>query len=161
MKVLRFLDENFERIFLTILLATMSVVIGVQVFMRYIFRASLSWSEELTRYCFVWMCYIGISYGVKMQRHIKVDAVALLLPKKIQKYLGILANLIFLGFALMMIQESWGVREMIAELGQESPAIGIPMQWVYTAVPFGFCMVIFRICQNLVLQFRDLNAKAA
>ncbi len=161
MKLLRFLDDHFERIFLTILLATMSVVIGVQVFMRYVFRASLSWSEELTRYCFVWMCYIGISYGVKMQRHIKVDAFALLLPKKVQKWLAILANLIFLGFAVMMIQESWGVREMIAELGQESPAIGIPMQYVYTAVPFGFCLVIFRICQNLLRQFRELNAKAA
>lgn len=154
MKFLRFLDDNAERICLVALLGTMSVVIGFQVIMRYAFQASLSWSEELARYLFIWMIYIGISYGVKLDRHIKVDAFLMLLPVAWRHYVKIGANLLFLGFSAMIIYQAFGVRGMIAELGQESPAIGIPLQWVYTAVPAGFSLVIVRLVQSLIRQIR-------
>lgn len=75
MKVLRFLDENIEKILCVVLLAAMSILIVVQVFFRYALNNSLSWTEELSRYMFIWLIYIGISYGVKMDKHICVDAV--------------------------------------------------------------------------------------
>lgn len=152
MKLLRYLNDNAERLCLVALLAAMSLVISVQVVMRYAFQSSLSWSEELARYLFIWMIYIGISYGVKLDRHIKVDAFLMLLSDAWKRRVKIGANLIFLGFAVMIIYESIGVRTMIAELGQESPAIGIPLQWVYTAVPVGFSLVILRLVQSLVRQ---------
>ena len=161
MKVLRFIDDNFEKFFLIILLGTMALVISLQVFMRYVFRASLSWSEELARYIFIWMIYIGISYGVKLNRHIKVDAFLLLLPERGKKWGGVISNLIFLGFAGLIVYQSAGVRAMIGELGQDSPAMGIPLQWVYTAVPAGFCLVIFRLLQNLYCQIKELAASAS
>ena len=160
MKILRLIDNNFEKFFLVVLLASMSCVIGVQVFMRYVLRSSLSWSEELARYLFIWMIYIGISYGVRLNRHIKVDAFVLLLSERWKKRIGMLSNLIFLGFACLIVYQSFGVRSMIRELGQESPAMGIPLEWVYTAVPAGFSLVIFRILQNLYCQVFDLEAQA-
>ena len=42
--------------------------------MRYVVGASLSWSEELARYVFIWLVYIGISYAVQMKAHVKVEA---------------------------------------------------------------------------------------
>ena len=53
-KVLQWLDENLEEVLLVIALAAMAVIMGIQVIARYIFGASLSWSEELTRYIFIW-----------------------------------------------------------------------------------------------------------
>ena len=53
-KALQWLDENLEEVLLVIALAAMAVIMGIQVIARYIFGASLSWSEELTRYIFIW-----------------------------------------------------------------------------------------------------------
>ena len=64
MKVLRFLDDNLEKMLCTITLALMSAIIVLQVFFRYVLNNSLAWSEELARYLFIWTIYIGISYGV-------------------------------------------------------------------------------------------------
>ena len=57
MKALRFLDENIEKMLCVIALALMSAVIVAQVFCRYVLNSSLSWSEELARYLFIWMIY--------------------------------------------------------------------------------------------------------
>ena len=79
-KALRFLDNNLEKIICVTCLALMSVIIVAQVFFRYVLKNSISWSEEIARYLFIWLIYIGISYGVKMDRHISVDAVCAMLP---------------------------------------------------------------------------------
>ena len=80
MKVLRFLDDNLEKMICTVTLALMSAIIVAQVFFRYVLNNSLSWSEELARYLFIWTIYIGISYGVKMDKHVAVDAVYSYMP---------------------------------------------------------------------------------
>src|SRR5699024_12344791 len=55
----------------TILLLIFSVLCIVQVVMRYIFNESLTWSEELSRYAFVWFVYTSAAYAVRYQRHVK------------------------------------------------------------------------------------------
>ena len=81
-KILSFLDEHFEKYLFIAILGIMSIVICYQVFMRYVMAASLSWSEELARYLFIWMAYIAISYGVKKEQHVSVEAFTLLFPEK-------------------------------------------------------------------------------
>ena len=73
MKLLHWLDDNLEEMLLIILLTAMTLVMGVQVFSRYILNASLSWSEELTRYLFIWSAFISISYCIKKWISIKID----------------------------------------------------------------------------------------
>lgn len=82
MRIVRWLDEHIEEVLLVAFSVVMVVVIAMQVFMRYVMDNSLSWSEELARFCFIWLVYIGISYGVKKQRHIKVDAMLILFKQK-------------------------------------------------------------------------------
>ena len=69
MKVIRWIDNNIERVLCVTLLALMSIIIVVQVFFRYVLQNSLQWSEEIARYMFIWLIYIGISYGVKTDKH--------------------------------------------------------------------------------------------
>ena len=64
MKIIRWLDDNLEEALLIALLVTMRCY-GPQVFSRYILNASLSWSEELTRYLFIWSGFLSISYCIK------------------------------------------------------------------------------------------------
>ena len=58
MKIIRWLDDNLEEALLIALLVTMTLLMGLQVFSRYILNASLSWSEELTRYLFIWSGFL-------------------------------------------------------------------------------------------------------
>ncbi|HCX61859.1 TRAP transporter small permease [Sedimentibacter sp.] len=150
MKILKFIDDNLEKIILVILLGATSVVIGLQVFMRYVLQSSLSWSEEIARYMFVWLTYIGISYGVKADRHIKVDAAMYMFPKNIRKYVALIGDILFLAFAIIIVVTSYGVSGKIIMSGQTSPAVGLPMGLVYLAPFVGFAMVSLRLVQNII-----------
>lgn len=62
-----------------ILLVIMVFIVFIQVIMRYILGHSLSWSEELTRYMFVWLIYLGVNLGIKGDMQIKIDVLDLAL----------------------------------------------------------------------------------
>jgi len=65
-------------------------------------RNSLVWSEELARYLFIWLIYIGISYGAKIMKHIKIEAALGLFPKKVRPVIVIIGDILFLGFSLFI-----------------------------------------------------------
>ena len=125
MKVLRFLDDNLEKMICTVTLALMSAIIVAQVFFRYVLNNSLSWSEELARYLFIWTIYIGISYGVKMDKHVAVDAVYSYMPKGVKKYYAMIAYALFLLFAVAIVYYGVTVVGMQISSGQVSPAMGL------------------------------------
>ena len=133
-----------------IALALMSAVIVAQVFCRYVLNSSLSWSEELARYLFIWMIYIGISYGVKLDKHICVDAVYSFAPKSIKRYYAIVSYLLFLLFAVAMVYYGILVVGMQISSGQVSPAMGVPMQYVYAAPVVGFVLTAIRLVQKVI-----------
>src|SRR5690606_34234179 len=120
----------------------------LQVFMRHVMNSSLSWSEELARYCFIWLVYIGISYGVKMQRHIKVDALLHFLKDRQKIYLSLIANLIFLAFSIFIVIYGYDISRQLLGWGQTSPALHIPMGIVYLATPVGFAITSIRLIQQ-------------
>ena len=159
MKVLKWLDEHFEEYILVAFSAVMVTVIALQVFMRHVMGSSLSWSEELARFCFIWLVYIGISYGVKKQRHLKVDVALLLLKNKGKIILNIIANLIFLVFAIFVVIYGYDIAQQLLGWGQTSPALKIPMGLVYMATPVGMALTAIRIIQQLVKQFMALLGK--
>lgn len=100
MKIIKWIDRYIEEVLLILISTVMVTVIVLQVFMR-ITGNSLTWSEELARYCFIWLVYIGISYGVKRQSHISIDVLTVFLKGKAHTVLLIISNLLFLVFAYL------------------------------------------------------------
>ncbi|REJ08826.1 TRAP transporter small permease [Halobacillus trueperi] len=158
MNIIRAIDRRFEEVLLVIFSTIMVSVIFLQVAMR-VSGNSLSWSEELGRYCFIWLVYIGISYGVKKQRHIKVDVMLLLLKGKAKLLLAIIANLLFLVFSLYVVVNGYSIASQLLSFGQQSPALHIPMGLVYMATPVGFALTAIRLVQNLIVQIKMLIGK--
>ena len=157
MKVLHFLDENLEKCLCVALITFMSVVIVVQVFCRYCLGNSLSWSEEVARYAYIWLIYIGISYGVKMDKHICVDAVYALMPKKMQPVYALFGILGFLVFALFAVYYGAQVISSIAATGQISTGAHIPMQYVYAAPAVGMTLTAIRLIQQIVKTVKQIQ----
>lgn len=73
MKALKWLDHNLEEFLLTLFLVGMAVIMGIQVFSRFILKESLSWTEELTRYLFIWSGFLSVSYCSKRCISIKIE----------------------------------------------------------------------------------------
>jgi len=156
-RMLKLLDDHFEEAIIFVALSAMSLIIAFQVLMRYGFDASLSWSEEISRYLFIWLIYIGISYGVKKQAHVAVTALDLWLsPRQIQ-ILRLLSAVVFLVFAILIFYYGREVCSKIGRLGQQSPAMDIPMWMVYAAVPTGFGLTCIRLVQLIYRQLKDWN----
>jgi TRAP-type C4-dicarboxylate transport system permease small subunit len=151
------LDDHFEEALIVLLMAAMTVLIVVQIFMRYVVQESLTWSEELARYIFVWATYLGVAYGVKKNAHICVEAATMYLPERIKAGVYLLAQFVFLLFAALVVKEGFVLSMKIFKFGQSSAALGMPMGVIYLAPTVGFALVFIRLIQNIVAGFRRLR----
>lgn len=159
--MLKFLNDHLEDIFIIPLMIGMSVLIFVQVVMRYIFGNSLVWSEELARYLFVWLVYFSVSYTAKREKHIRIDAALMVFPKKARPYIEILSEVLIFLFSIFIVVTSITVVQKIAASGQHSPALGLPMQLVYAAPLVGFILTAFRSLQTICKKIKNLKTGVA
>lgn len=154
MRILKWLNEHLEDTILMIFLLAMVLVLGLQVVMRYIFNSSLTWSEELTRYLFVWSTFISISFCFKHDSSIKIDQFFKLFPKKSQKLLDTMAHIIMIFFMLVLFYQAVLLTNNTMQTGQVSPAMGLPVAVVQLSTVLGFGLSIIRLIQNLIKLFR-------
>ena len=106
----------------------MVLVTLAQVFFRYVVAAPLAWSEELARYCFVWIVFLGGAVGLSRGIHLGVDLLVNLLPERFRAGLEVLAHVLIAGFAATVIYASYPVINM--NMFQRSPALGVQMSWI-------------------------------
>ena len=141
-----FLD-HVEEFFMIPLIFAMSIIIFIQVVCRYVFQNSLTWSEEMARYMFVWLVYFSVSYTARREKHIRIDAAINIYPKKARPYIEILSEVIVLCFAIFIA--AWS--------GQMSPAMRIPMQFVYAAPMIGMGLTAIRQLQCIYRRIKALK----
>lgn len=156
-KVLKWLDENVELYLCVFLMSFMTLLIFLQVVMRYVFNNSLSWSEELARYVFIWLIYIGISYGCKLRKHIKIDAALYLFPKAARPYVILLGDILFIGFCMYIAYTGFfhSIHQM--QYHMRSPALKIPFQYIYMSTVVGFGLAAIRQFQTIVYRIKCLK----
>ncbi|NYT66278.1 TRAP transporter small permease [Alcaligenaceae bacterium] len=155
--MLKFLDKHLEESLLVILLSMMSLLIGAQVFMRYVMHDSLTWSEELARYCFIWATYLGVSCAVKHKAHICVEALTERLPNTARHYVTILSYMLFIVFAVMVMKEGYALTVKVFGFGQKSSAMGLPMGYIYLAPTVGFGLTIIRLLQSIFEEIKSMR----
>lgn len=150
MRIVRWLDEYLEEMCLLFLLCTMMAVMGVQIAARYAFGASLSWSEEITRFCFIISGFLSASFCIKRSASVKIDQLVSMLPVKAMHVLRLLSYLMELTFFAYLIPFSWKYVSSAAESGQLSPACGIPMYFIQGAAVISFILCVIRLIQKSV-----------
>lgn len=156
-KAIKWLDNYLEVSLGVALLSLMTVIIFIQVIARYLLHNSLSWSEELARYLFIWIIYLGISYGCKMMKHIKIDACMALFPKKMRPYVELIGIFIFFAFAVYVAVTGFNLTMKQIPLNRKSPAMSLPMQYVYAAPAVGMFLSAIRLAQALFAHVRTLK----
>jgi TRAP-type C4-dicarboxylate transport system permease small subunit len=155
MKVINWLDKHLEEYILIALSILTVIIVFTQVFMRYVLGESLTWSEEVARYLFIWMIYVGVSYGVQKEKHLGVDAFPLLFEKKGRIIIDMIASFSFFVFAVVMTYYGF---DIVLKVTRESAALELPLEWVYAAPVVGMVLTSIRLIQKLISLVKELNA---
>lgn len=124
-------------------LATMSCLVFSNVILRYLFDSGITWSEEMSRYLFVFMIFLGTTRAMKLNQHLNVDIFIKLMPFKWLRIALQLISTALMLFALwLLIDGSWQlVKININTLG---PATNMPLWLLYAgAMIMGACMCLF------------------
>ena len=159
MKILKWLDKHFEEAISVFLMAVMTILGTMQVILREV-GASLAWTEELTRYLFVWLIYISSSYAIRMRGHIKVELISLIVKEKGKLILDLISNVAFLIFAILIAIYGWQyVMNLATVRVQYSPSLHLPMFIPYTSFALGCSLMVIRLIQDTILRIREYKTE--
>lgn len=152
---------RLEEIISCLCMGVMVVVIGMQVFNRYILGSSLVWSEELGRFLFIWSVWVGCSLAMHSDRHLRVTALSAFSGPRLRFALEVFAQLATLAFCGIAV--FWGIEmiQFLMRTGQQAPALEIPIYLVYCALPIGLSLMGIRCLQNLYNLFTGRTADTA
>ena len=142
------LFNRLEEGFLMAAFSVMAVVLTLQIFMRYVVNMPLVWSEELARYLFVWVTFIGAGYGVRQKIHISMEVLYIRLPRKLKLAITLATNVLsILAFAYLV---PWGLEVLKDQASIKSSAMQISMSLVFAAAPIGCFFVCLRLLGDIV-----------
>ncbi len=125
----------------------MVAVIFLQVICRYIFKSPLSWSEELARYFFVWITFLGAAICAREKGHIGMDYLVNKLNTKYAKIIEIIGLILIILVCIIIAFAS--IETVTVNFGQKSPALNLNMGLVYLAIPIGFTYSAFYYTMHL------------
>lgn len=155
---LKALDENLERwallVFYTLLVATMSI----EVIRRELFSYSSIWGEEIVRYAFIYLVWIGAASAIKERAHIRIDVLFHYVSPRVKALLYLFGDFVMLAVSLLAAYWSYETMMVSWKFGSVSHGLRLPMVLFLAAVPFGFGLMIFRLVQSIVRDFKDLVA---
>ncbi len=130
----------------------MLLLVFGQVITRYCFGWTPSFGEELARYLFVWLVFLSLPLVAKYGGHMCIETLTSRVRGLTLKVLTILADIFSLAFLSIMV--FYGIRMVRLTSFQTSPAMMIPMSWVYVVIPFGCAVMWLYVLQNLVTVIR-------
>jgi len=129
------------------LFAVMSGAVLLQLAFRFLFNNPLMFPEEVSRFCYVWITFLGLSLATKTGEHIRLTLAVDALPGGLRRVVvagtEILSAVILLGLAVL------GIRFMDFSRMSISPALEIPMNFVYAAFPAGCLLAMVRLARGL------------
>lgn len=151
-RVLKFIDDKFEEVIGTVVLGVVVTLVFLGVVLRLVFTSGLPWQEELSRFGFVFVCYLGASYGVKTNDHIRITFVVEALPKAVRIVLGIITDIVWIGFNIFIVIISMNVYSHMKNFLGESGILKIPLHYVFLTIPVGFALLTLRIIQQYIVK---------
>lgn len=156
--MLKSFDRNAERwallVFYTLLVSTMTV----EVIRREIFAYSSIWGEEIVRYSFIYLAWIGASAAVRERGHIRIDVIFNYVPPRIKALLYMLGDLVMLAIAILAVYWAYETVAVSWKFGSVSHGLRVSMVWFLMAVPIGFGLMIFRLVQSFIRDLADFRA---
>lgn len=157
MNMLRHIDRNAERWALLILYVMLVATMAVEVLRREVFAYSSIWGEEIVRYSFIYLAWIGAAAAVKERAHIRIDVLLHYVGPRAKALFYIFGDLVMFFVALVALY--WSIETVLvsAKFGSVSHGLRVSMVWFLMAVPIGFALTVWRLLQSFLRDFRALR----
>jgi TRAP-type C4-dicarboxylate transport system permease small subunit len=147
-RVWRAVDEA-TNVAITVLFAVILVAMFAQVVFRYVIGSSLSWSEEVSRYMFIWLSYLGAYVAILRNAHIGVDYVTSRLSAGAVRALNVALALIIIGTLVFVTYH--GIFLTIDNVSASWWTVPfLSMSLPYAAVPVGACLMILALIRVII-----------
>ena len=154
----RLIDPFFkvmEFLIVACLVAMVGMVFG-NVVLRYTMNSGILISEEMSRYCFIWLTYIGAMVAMREKGHLGVDTLVRHLPMLGKKFCLFLSELLMLWCNLVFFWGTWQMHEL--QVTNVSPVVGISMIWVYG---IGYVVSVVMALINLDMLWKLVSGRLA
>jgi len=141
------------KLFIFALLSSLVLLVFTQIVLRYLFNSGIAWAEEVSRYLFVYVVFLGIAIGIHEKSHIALE----ILTKVVEKYTILfkiivwIAEIIFFGLILI-----YGIIFAVSSYGYISSLTKIRMCWVYMIVPISGGLSLLFVISDILI---NLNQK--
>ena len=161
--------NEIEETLIAIILGLMTVITFANVIARYVLNTTILWALEATVFLFAWLVLLGVSYCVKINAHLGVDALLNVASPAMRRGLTILAIACCLAFTLLLLKGSWDYWWLFANKRSFLEVNDVPMPaflqflatWLnegelyekiprfipYFALPLGMALLLFRLVQ--------------
>lgn len=149
--------ENTLNIMMALALAVMVVLVFGNVVLRYLFNSGITWSEEMSRYLFIWLTFLGAIGAFKNKEHLGVDMLIKRLPNKMKRVVIVVSDLLILFVLYLVLDGSW--KMTLINIDSKAPATGMPLAFVYgtgilVSVSMGI-MTIYNLYQVIFNKIKD------
>jgi len=112
---------------------SMTFVVALQVFFRYLLNQSLFWTEELARYLLVWISFLGATVAYRRKVHPGIDVIFVKMPPLAKKGLALVVHAASMGFFVVMLVYGYEFAHFVRL--QISPALGLPKWIILSIIP--------------------------
>lgn len=142
--------ERVTNVLMIVSIASVVLLILIQVVLRYVFGRPLFWVEELSRYLLLWSVFLSMSRGMKIGAFPSIEILVGRLSEQRQKTCFAVQKLLVLVFTVMMVREGSRLLSLAKLRNQLSPALRMPMAWVYLCIPIGGGILGFQILADAI-----------
>ena len=151
------LDDNAERWMLLGFYGMIVATIVVEVVRRFVLSYSSIWGEEIARYAFIYLAWVGASIAVKDRAHIRIDVILHYLSDRGKALIYLFGDICMLGIALLALYTAIESLEVSIKFGSVTHGLRISLAWFLAAVPLGFTLMTYRLLQSIWRDFGDLR----
>jgi TRAP-type transport system small permease protein len=130
-----------------VILALMVVLVFGNVVLRYGFNSGITVSEEVSRYLFIWLTFVGAVIAMHEHAHLGVDSLLQALPRKGKLFCVVASDLLMLGAVVLLFHGSW--KQTVINMETKSPVSEVPLALIYVAGLVASVMMGVLLLRNL------------
>jgi TRAP-type C4-dicarboxylate transport system permease small subunit len=142
-----------------VLLFLLTILLAIQVVVRFVFGGGLGWTEEFSRYMFVWSIYFGCILAAKEDKHIRVTAQFLALPKRVEAIIITIGDVVWVAFNGLVAFFSFNYVISMFKYPYTSPTMGFNLSWIYTIVPLAYGLMMIYVILLIYKRIQKLLRK--
>ena len=159
--LLQRIDRDLEKWALLWFYTMLVVTMAIEVLRREVFSYSSIWGEEIVRYAFIYLVWIGAAAAVRERAHIRIDILFEFCSQRIRALLYLVGDLVMVVVAVFALILSFESLLVSLKFGSVSHGLRLPMSLFLCAVPIGFALMLFRLGQSIRRDLRNIKNNVA